>query len=432
MRKKNILVLYYSRGIYPLRDAIETHLYCWRRYGRHHAVYVNVAIGFKPEVLRDLAFDAVIFHTTYLSARWTREIFEKVVALTRFISEWKCVKIAIPQDEFMRTDLLCGFINDMGVTDVFTCAEPRDWPVIYRDIDRQRVRLRTVLTGYVDPKSAARIASFKHGRDRTIDIGYRAWRAEYWLGEHGLHKVRVAEACSDAAPIHNLKTDISLRDQDTLHGDAWLRFLADCVATVGVEGGASVLDRDGSIRLRTNEYVAQHPNASFVEVRDQCFPGQDGEINLMCISPRHLEACITETCQILVEGGFNGILIPGRHYLPLKSDYSNLDELLAKLRDRDAIRAMTKLAYKEVVASGKWSYPAFVRQIEQEVIEPAPPVACKDGSLAEKRKLLALAARDRWTWAIIAYEIWLRKGGRPRSLIARVQSRLKIELPPWI
>ena len=55
---------------------------------------------------------------------------------------------------------------------------------------------------------------------------------------------------------------------------------------------------------------------------------EDGRLQLFAISPRHLEACATRTCQVLVEGEYSGVLRPGEHYIPVRKDLSNLDDVL--------------------------------------------------------------------------------------------------------
>src|ERR1700722_10735395 len=99
--KKTILVLYYTRGVYPLRNTIETHLYCWKEYSKHNAVYVNIAFGFPEKLLNRLKIDVIIFHTIFLSMRWSQQIFDKYTALVLPLAKIKCPKIALPQDEFI-------------------------------------------------------------------------------------------------------------------------------------------------------------------------------------------------------------------------------------------------------------------------------------------------------------------------------------------
>jgi hypothetical protein len=159
---------------------------------------------------------------------------------------------------------------------------------------------------------------------------------------------------------------------DFLIGERWYEFLARCRAVLGVEGGASVLDRDGSVRERVEAYVADHPEATFEETRSDCFPGRDLEIHLACLSPRHLEACVTRTCQLLLEGSYSGVLRPWAHYIPIKSDYSNVDEVLDALEDDALAERIVNQAYEDVVASGKWSYRSFVQDIEETIIDRPP------------------------------------------------------------
>ena len=244
----------------------------------------------------------------------------------------------MPQDEFLRGGLLCEFINRFEITDVFSVAPESEWPKIYESVDRDRVRFSRVLTGYLGEETVERIDRIVAGApERPTDVGYRAHPGAPWLGRHGMLKGRIGEEFERSAPAHGLSTDISMRDEDVHHGDDWFRFLAACKYTIGIEGGATVLDRDGVFKERTERYLAEHPDAGYDEVEANCFPGEDGKLALMAISPRHLEACATGTCQVLVEGSYNGILRPGDHYIELRDDLSNLEQVLETMAsDRGA------------------------------------------------------------------------------------------------
>jgi hypothetical protein len=406
MDRKTILVLYYTRWVYPLRDTIRTHLYAWRNYSRHRTVYVNVALGFPEGLVRKLAPDMVIFHTLFLGMRWTPSIFRKFTERCEVLKSMECLKVAMPQDEFLNTAMLNDFINDFGITHLLTCASEVDWPTIYDRIDREKVAMKTVLTGYLDHETVRRIER-KKNKKRDKDIGYRAWKAEFWLGDQGIHKARIAALFAEASREKGLRADISLREEDVLNGDAWFDFLLSCRATIGVEGGSSVLDREGAIKRRVDEYLARNPMATFEETRAQCFPEEDGKLALACISPRHLEACITRTCQILVEGDYNGVLRPGEHYVPLKKDYSNLEETLTILSDEERLEAMTAMAYRDVVASGRWSYEAMVRDIEGSCFERPKE---SEEKLPHGLLCALLNVKDDLDWRFIFIEKHLREG----------------------
>jgi hypothetical protein len=317
------------------------------------------------------------------------------------------VKAMIPQDEFLSTDQLCQFIDRMNISYVFSNASPVDWPAIYAGLRNKGVQFSQVLTGYLDDPALERIAGLAHrSPQRPVDIGYRAWDAPAWLGRHGRLKTRVAQRvaarCRDAA----LTVDISTRPGDVLLGDDWYRFLLRCRYTIGVEGGASLLDRDGSLRERTERYLADHPHASYEQIEAACFPGCDDGLHLSVLSPRHLEACATRTCQILVSGRYNGVLQAGRHYLELKPDFSNLDDVLAQLGDARLRQEITERAYEDIVASGRFSYRRFVEFVFQRSLG----VGCEAEPSAqplERGALWTYARRaDRLGWGAVAWASW--------------------------
>jgi hypothetical protein len=288
----------------------------------------------------------------------------------RALREWQGPKIALPQDEFVYTDLLCEFLADIGVTDILSAGSAETSEQIYRAALPQ-VRLGRKLTGYLEEDTLVRIgrlASEVNARD--IDVSYRAWHAEAWLGQHGYRKLQIADetiALIDRYP--QLRFDISTEESAVFTGDDWYRFLLRSRCALGVEGGASVLDRDGSLAARTRAYVTAHPEADFADIREACFAGQDGAFSLFAVGPRHLEACATRTCQLLVEGEFQGILRAGVDYIPISRDFSNLPRVLDLVADRDpAIETTAERAYRRVVASGRYTYRSFVKQVESEIL----------------------------------------------------------------
>jgi hypothetical protein len=360
----SIVVLYYHFSESPLRGAVSDHLYSFQRYGAHETYYINLAVRSIPAFLLSRPVDLVIFHTTLLSFRWGGGLAGLLQKHGSTLEKLGGVKVAIPQDEFYRTDDLAAFINDLHIRHVFSVAPEPEWPKIYEKVDFEKVTFHKVLTGYLDDATVAHIdAMASTAVARTIDVGYRAWEARPWLGRHGMLKKTVAEAVAEQAPGRGLRCDLSLREQDTIYGDDWLRFLLRCRFTVGVEGGASLLDRDGSLRDRVDGYSLEHPEASFAEVEAACFPGRDGELKLFAISPRHLECCATRTGQVLVDGDYDGLLEAHRHYIPLRPDFSNLPEVLEAMKDEGRRRRMVDAAYVDVVKSDRFSYRRFVEFI---------------------------------------------------------------------
>lgn len=394
-----VLVAYCALN-WPWRKTIEDHLYSLRRYGERDYLYVNLAVPWLANAYVPLRFDAVIWHTTFLSwVRWTPpDQITGVMKRARRLAGRAQRQLMLPQDEFIATRQVSDLIREFEVDHVFSVAPESEWPLIYADIDRERVGISRVLTGYLDPDTTRRIDAIVAGTTaRPIDIGYRTGPSKPYLGRHAMLKTELADVVRERATERGLNVDISTSADSTLLGDDWYRWLASCRYTIGVEGGASVLDRDGSIKACTDRVLAERPGASFEELERECFPGQDGRLALHALSPRHLEACATRTAQILVEGEYNGVLQPGRHYLSLRADYSNLDELLDLVAADRGRAELAEAAHRDVVASGRWTYRALAEAVERELPparrSPRPALALGAAADAASKRLLPLAHR---------------------------------------
>jgi hypothetical protein len=400
--KRNILIVYSCRQV-PLRGTAKADLFSFRRYVDENVFYLNTAVRPFPRVFARLPFDLIVFDSSFFSGLWSPKRFAQSVEQFAPLRTSAAVKVALPQDEFINTDVLCDVLRALEIDCVFSVAPESEWPKIYPSIDRTKVRFFNVLTGYLDEGVVAKIAALDASAPaRTIDVGYRARLATPSLGRHGFLKTQIAEVFRGAASEADLIVDISNRHEDAFVGDAWYRFLLRCKYMIGVEGGSSVLDRDGSITKKTDDYLAQHPGADFQEVEAACFPGLDGQLRLFALSPRHLEACATRTCQVLIEGSYNGILAPWKHYIPLQRDFGNLDEILRLIKE-DTLRAdITENAYRDIVASGAYSYSGFANSVVTRALGPRP------ASLPRERQMPAwgawyarLSDSLSWTWPAI-------------------------------
>ena len=411
----SILVLYHSRQT-PLRRAISDHLYAFRRHSGRPCVYINLAVRSVPAWIGDLDIDLVILHTTLLSDRWQPDDFRDVVRRMLPVRGVRSPKVAMPQDEFLNTDILVEVLEKVGVDHVFTCAPEGEWATIYGPLVARGVGMSRVLTGYIEPDTVQEIDRLsRRGVAREIDIGYRAKRPRPWLGRHGMMKEWVANAFAAEGMRRGLRVDISNEPADTLLGEAWHRFLLSSRYTIGVESGAGILDRDGRIRACSDAFVEADPAASFEDVERHCFPGLDGGLNLRAIAPRHFEACITRTPQILVEGSYNGILEAGRHYIPVRADFANLSEVVDEVVRGDH-REMAEQAYVEIVASGTFGYPAFVSSVLATV--PMGGAQLRSRGMIGRGIMAWERASDgpSWGW------VWVRQRARPviREMLRRV------------
>lgn len=424
-RRLNILILYVSNQ-FPMRATLWDQLYCFRRYSDHNCFYLNFTVRRVPWYLKRIKFDLIVFGTLFLATRAVDEWFSEPRERARPLKSFDAVKIAFPQDEYLCSDVLADFINEFSIDRVFTLAPKTEWPKIYDRIDMARVKLSQVLPGYLDDGTVERIARLaSENPSRDLDLGYRTWRAAPNLGRHGFLRQQIADVFQAEAPKHNLRIDISTRREDTLWADAWYKFLLRCKYAISVEGAGTILDRDGSIQRKTASYLSEHPDASFDEVEQECFPGLDGSLRYVAISPRHLEACATRTCQVLVEGKYNDVLVAGRHYLELKRDFSNLEEVLHVINQDQLRQEITDNAYRDIVASGKYTYRSFVEQVLRESVPHSQQNSGEEAGLLASLVYQWMRVSDFLGWIQVAlglYSFRAQARNKTRRLLAALFS----------
>jgi hypothetical protein len=368
MRGWRVLLLYLAERPSALRMTTHQHLRALERLPSPSQVLTYNAASGAPAWLRRLNFDAVVLHTTFLCIRWYNR-FPELRRSVEWLADIDAAKVAFPQDDYERGHLLDDWLDELGVTAVCTPL-PGHASELYPRLSRTAAFYHA-LTGYLDKPATARFAALAPaGPERALNIAYRARRLPYWIGSHGQLKHLIGEAVLDAAPKHGLACDISTRPQETILGQAWLDFMASARATIGAESGSSVLDGRGAIRRKIESLLDERPDLSFEEVAEQMPPGWD-DYRFFALSPRHFEAVATKTAQILVEGQYSGVLEPERHYLPVRRDFSDLDEVLERARDRNLLAQVAEQAYEDIYERGDYGTDRLTRLLEEVLREHA-------------------------------------------------------------
>ncbi len=181
---------------------------------------------------------------------------------------------------------------------------------------------------------------------RPIDIGFRGDRYVH-LALGDAERSEILSRFQRQAEVGGLVVDIRFQRYPR---EQWSHFLNCCKGTVGAESGTYYLERDDHTQRAAAEYLAHHPSAGFQEVHEQFFRGYPNPISGKAISSRHFEPLGTKTCQLLLEGYYNGILKADEHYISVKKDFSNLDEALRRFKDHEFRDALVNRAYEYVMA----------------------------------------------------------------------------------
>ena len=359
--RKRVLMLYDHNETHV--KTIAHYLESFYRYSEFQYSYVS---SFAPCRFDLNYFDAVVLHYSVRVCHTGHLSTSFATALRNH----KGLKVIYLQDEYEHTNLTHQAILDLGINIVFTCVPEESVTNVYPPDKFPDVRFVSILTGYV-PLSLEEISSQKPLAERPILIGYRGRRIGPWYGDLGQEKLVIGQRMKKICDDRGLITDIAWEEKDRIYG-SWFEFLGNSKATLGTESGANVFDRDGQLAIEIQREQYRNPNITYEEIREKFLKGREGEVIMNQISPKIFEAIATRTALILYEGRYSGIVEPHKHYLPLKKDFSNVDEVLGKLNDNALLEEMTTRAYDDVIRSGRYAYPAFVRMTDRVLAESMP------------------------------------------------------------
>lgn len=328
-------------------------------YSKHNVHEISMLHYFPARI--DLSrFDVVITHYSLSIGPLLHHYLGP--NLVNQLKTFKGLKVAFLQDEYREIQTYWKNLNDLKWDLLFSCVPDNEIPKVYPVDKVPNLNVINVLTGYV-PEQLLHHNTLPIS-ERPIDVGYRTRKMPYWLGKLGYEKWYISEEFERRAQNQGLSLDLSNKEGDRLYGVNWTNFVASCRSVIGVESGASIIDFDGLLERRVKEYVDKNPSATFQEVSEVLLSTYEGSLELHQISPRCFEAAALKTPMVLFEGNYSGVLIPDRHFIVLKKDFSNFDEVLAKLNDHDYLQNLADVTYKEVALNPKWSYRAFIRDID--------------------------------------------------------------------
>jgi hypothetical protein len=412
------VLLAYHRPIAPwMKDAstVLDHLGAFRRHSRHRVWEVNVDLGF-PDALRPLEFRAILLHYS-LFGMWH---YHLDAGWLDYLDRTSAYKVAFFQDECTRCGRRFEFLNDHDIDCVYTCLEPSEFRKVYEHYTTVS-KLVSNLPGYVPDRlvDLARELTVPLER-RTVDVGYRGRPLPAYLGHGGMEKHEIGERFGDLAAGSGLRLDVATREADRLYGDDWYRWMANCRCMLGVESGVSAFDLEDEV---FEEHMRRSAAGLSVGADDlHTLPRWEDVVYYRTISPRHFEAAALRVCQVLFEGRYSGVMDPMVHYIPLKKDFSNLDEVVRLIRDDAVCQELTENAYRDLIASREYSYERFVAGVDDTLESaglsrrPSPAVARE-----VDRALAAGRTRRRWRRLAAWAGIWLLRSAPGQRFIQLVQ-----------
>lgn len=372
-RAPGILVLYHFRP--PYAATVLEHAGAISRHSRFPVWSINVDLGFPPGLDRIEPAVIVLHYSLFGSSEYLLD--DRFLDFTdRSASSYR---IAFFQDEYYYCAQRFAFVDRHRIDCIYTLVEPAHWEAVY-GLHTHVPGLMHTIPGYVSD-DLIRTARARGRPDiaRRIDVGYRARSLPFSMGGGSQEKRDIGVKFKELVAERGLALDIEVDEPSRLYGDRWNDFMANCRGMLGVEAGVSIFDIDDVVRPAAERLLAATPSMTFEEMRERLLEPWEGNIPYRTVSPRHFEAAAYRVVQILFEGRYSDVLTPMEHYLPLRKDFSNLDEVLRLFADADLRRSMTERAYADIIGSGRHSYRTFVAAFDDDLarrgidLRPDPP-----------------------------------------------------------
>jgi hypothetical protein len=356
---KKLLVIYGAAASH----VAATHQYvdAFRQHSRFNVDYL--CIEHAPTVPSDLSrYDAVWVNYCAGFARESHYPDSVPESLRASLAAFGGPKLVAPQDEYDRTNRLREQLRRVGATVVLTCVPQQYLDCVYPRSMFPDAYFETVLTGYVSD-DLLKTDDVRPLAERPIMVGYRGRDLGARYGELARQKAQIGLRVREACSARGIPSDIAIDEASRIYGPAWFDFIKSSRIMLGTESGSNVFDFDGSIMALYKQMKAADPHLSY-EKFHPFIAEREKEIDMAQISPRVFEAAAMRTAMVMFRGRYSGLIEPEVHYVALEADYSNLDEVLDCIQDVPALEAMTERAYRDLIASGAYSYRTFVRRVD--------------------------------------------------------------------
>ncbi|MGE5329805.1 MAG: glycosyltransferase [Deltaproteobacteria bacterium] len=359
--RRNVLILYDKRSIHVL--TIKEHLESFANYSVNNIFFENACNG--SECTCNLSnFDVIVIHySVRLSLK--NHISE---SYANELKEFSGIKVLYIQDEYENTEQARQWIETLGINIVFTVVPQKYIDVVYQKSRFPYVKFIPTLTGFVS-KRLKTSEKLKPISERKTIIGYRGRPLPYWYGNLGQEKKLIGQKMRKICEDRGIPCDIEWEEEKRIYGNGWVDFLESCKATLGTESGSNVFDDYGTIRANIEKELEERPNVSYDEIFKDYLSEHEGKVIMNQISPKMFESISLKTALILYEGSYSNILIPEKHYIELKKDYSNIEEVLRKVNDDNYLQALVDRAYEDILESGRYSYESFVKSFDEAILD---------------------------------------------------------------
>lgn len=362
-KKLKISLLTYKEKI---AENVFDHINAFVNFSKNNVMVHDLSSPSNIDLKKIIGSDVIVIHyTASLLSMQRLPLFLRLL-----IKKYKNPKAIFIQDENRFVNQIHDVLNALEIDLLFTCIPENEIENVYPSAKLPFLKSKiNVLTGYVPEKLIKYFHTRPSYNQRRCDVAYRSRRVPIWYGQLGLQKTQISDKFQQHAKEYNLKVNLSYSESSRIYGQEWIDFIQHSKACLGVESGSGVFDFTGEIQTKVEAYQKTHPLVKYEAIEKLFFPGLDGRIYFNQISPRCFECAAVGTLMILYEGNYSGVLEPWRHYIPLKIDHSNIEEVVNALKDEAIWKTITTQAFNEIALNEKYSYKVMIEKFDNSLDE---------------------------------------------------------------
>lgn len=360
----NILVLHIYQPDHSTDSLLDLEL-CYPAYAPEHNYIVHNALFPLPDYIRKIKFHGIILATSFLSIRQALvkkpKYFDSFLKKYNFIRDSTAYKIAFPQDEYDYSAITEKWLINWNVDSIYSVLSPKYWKVLYPKLCDSG-KLRFGYTAYISEKLIERSKKIRPFSERTIDVSYRS-RKNFHSGIMYIKGILGDLFLRYSQGGNGLNLDISANESDRILGPNWLDFVENSKFALCSNSGSSLLDPHGEFRSKIDKYLLCNPNAAYEDIKNNCFPEEEGKWEFTAISPRNIEAALLGTVQICVPGEYGGIMKPWEHYIPLEIDGSNFQQVMDTIENTERSSKIAKACKEKFLSISELRYDFHVKEV---------------------------------------------------------------------
>ena len=356
---RQILCAYRSSQTYT--QTVYEHLSSFSTYSKNEWSYVDLSY-LNDDLLDFNSFDVIVIH--YSIRLPFGQINPKLITK---LHRSNVLKVLFIQDEYDNTNFTKRVISQAGIDLVFTVVPLKSISYVYPKHEFPFTRFVNNLTGYVPESLSELVTSLNPPSQRECFIKYRARELPIRYGLLGQEKINIGRDVKAYCRKLGIKNDIDWTEESRIYGLKWYEFISLGRAMLGSESGSNVFDWDGSLQSKIDRFKNKNKKLHDQDVYDSIVKPCEIDGLMNQISPRIFEMAAAKTVMVLYEGKYSDVLIPWRHYLPLKKDLSNIEEIFVILKDGLKIDSMVDQVYEDLILSNKYSYRQFVFKVDAEI-----------------------------------------------------------------